>query len=379
VVTEVAEDAGTPLLRVRDLTKSFGGPNVLSRVDLDILPGEVHALIGQNGSGKSTLIKILSGYHAPDAGTVFVRGQQVRLPFRPGEAHRFGLAFLHQDLSLVESMTVLENLRVGHYETTRYGRLRWRRERERVRQLLREMNLDLAPDTPIRDVPQAERALIAFTRALQGIDQRGVLVLDEPTAYLPAPSVQRLFQAIREVARQGSAVLLVSHRLEEVMAISDRVSVLRDGQLVGTVRTTSVSEEQLVRMLLGRELGQLYPERVGHEGEMVLSVSGLSGSIAKDLTFSVRRGEIVGITGLVGMGHDEVPYLIFGARPASAGQVTIGDQTFTHMSPAALRRAGVALLPADRQRASGVPQASVLENVTLPTVRGTRKPSRESA
>ena len=291
------------------------------------------------------------------------------MPLRPGDPERYGLAFLHQDVSLAEGMTVLENLRLGRYETTWYGRLRWRRERVRVKRLLESVGLDLDPNLPIRDVPQAERALIGFARAAQEVSNRkGVLVLDEPTASLPAPAVARLFEAIRAVAASGSAVLFVSHRLEEVLEISDRISVLRDGRLVGTVDRVGASEEQLIEMMLGRALGELYPARVVHEGERFFAARGLTGKIATDVAFDVHRGEVVGLTGLVGMGQDEVLYLVYGSTGDGAGAVTVGANTIARPTPEIMRKAGVALLPADRTRASGTLSASVLENVTLPVL-----------
>ena len=357
-----------PLLRARAISKSFGGTRALIGVDLDLRPGEVHALIGQNGSGKSTLIKILSGFHAPDEGEVEVDGARVHLPLRSGDAERLRLSFLHQESCVAERMSVLENLRLGRYETTWYGRLAWRRERERVRELLGTMGLELEPDLPMRQVPQAERALIGFVRAAQDIHARGgVLILDEPTESLPAPAVARLFEAIRAVARRGSAVLFVSHRLEEVLEISDRISVIRDGRLAGTLTREEATETRLIELMLGRELGQLYPRRAEHEGETVFQVRGLCGAIAQDVDLDVHRGEIVGLTGLVGMGHDEVPYLVFGARQSADGAVSVDGRTLAS-TPETMRRAGVVLLPADRARASGIGSASVLENMTLPVL-----------
>ena len=354
------------LLAAHGLSKSFGGTRALIGVDLELRRGEVHALIGQNGSGKSTLIKILSGFHAPDAGTVAVEGEPIHLPLRPGDPQRLGLSFLHQDSSVAEGMTVLENLRLRRYQTTWYGRLAWRRERDHVRSLLATMNVDVEPDTPMRRVPQAERALIGFVRAAQDLhDRSGVLILDEPTESLPEPAVARLFDAIRTVARRGNAVLFVSHRLEEVIEISDRISVVRDGRLVGTLAKDDATEGRLIELMLGRELGQLYPKRVETDGELILEVRGLSGRIAEGINLDVREGEIVGLTGLVGMGHDEVPYLLFGARACSAGSVNVA-RTVLKPAPQTMRRAGVVLLPADRSRAGGVGAATVRENVTLP-------------
>jgi ribose transport system ATP-binding protein len=356
-------------LSARALSKSFGGTRALRDVDLDLHPGEVHALVGQNGSGKSTLIKILSGFHAPDEGEVEVDGRPVHLPLRPGDPQRLGLSFLHQESAIAERMSVLENLRLGRYETTWYGRVTWRRERERVRKLLESMSIGVDPDLPMRRVPQAERALIGFVRAAQDVHERGgVLILDEPTESLPAPAVERLFEAIRTVAAGGSAVLFVSHRLEEVLEISDRISVIRDGRLVGTRSRAEATEAGLIELMLGRELGQLYPRRVEGGGDVILAARGLTGEVATNVDIDVRRGEVVGLTGLVGMGHDEVPYLLFGARPAAAGTVAVRGQTIRDPAPRVMRRVGMVLLPADRGRAGGVGSATVLENMTLPVL-----------
>ncbi len=360
-------DRRPALLELRGLTKSFSGVRVLSSVDLDVRTGEIHALIGQNGSGKSTLIKLLSGYHAPDRGSVALRGERVPLPIRPGDARRLGLHFLHQDVGVVGTMTVLENLRAGRYRTTSYGRVRWPEERRAARETLAAMRLDIDPDTRVRDVPAAERALLGFARAMQDLDHgRGdVLVLDEPTAFLPAPSVKTLFGAMRDVARRGSGVIFVSHRLDEIMEIADRVSVLRDGQLVQTVTTAQTSARQLVAAMLGRELETLYPARTAACGRRVLGVEGLCGRMVRNATFDVHAGEILGLTGLLGMGHDEVPYLVFGAERASGGTVRVGDRPLPGLTPERAIEAGMALLPADRQRQSGIPNATLLENVAM--------------
>ncbi|HLH51328.1 MAG TPA: sugar ABC transporter ATP-binding protein [Roseiarcus sp.] len=356
-----------PLLELHGLDKSFAGVRVLKSVDLSVRRGEAHALIGQNGSGKSTLIKILSGYHAPDAGRIVMRGAPVPLPLRPGEAAAAGLRFLHQDIGVVRTMTVLENLRIGRFRTSRYGRLLWRSEREAAEAILAQLQLDIDPDTPVRDLPAAERALIGFARASQEMDHaRGeALILDEPTAFLPGPSVEKLFAAIREITRHGSAVVFVSHRLDEVMAIADRISILRDGALVETVAKADTNERKLVTAMLGREMDALYPARPAASGERMLSIEGLTGRIASNVAFAVRKGEIVGLTGLLGMGHDEVPYLLFGAQPPAQGSIAIDGRALAELTPRKAFEAGMAFLPADRQRQSGVPKATVLENVSM--------------
>src|SRR5579863_8128488 len=360
-------DKSAPLLELRGLTKSFQGVRVLSSVDLAVRAGEVHALIGQNGSGKSTLIKILSGYHMPDAGEVFMRGEPVPLPIRPGAAGGLGLRFLHQDVGVVRTMTVLENLRVGRYRTSRYGRLLWRDERRAAKAILAEIHLDIDPDMLVRDVPPAERALIGFARAIQEMDhERGeVLILDEPTAFLPGPSVKNIFTAIRAAARRGSAVIFVSHRLDEVMAIADRASILRDGRLVETVATATTNQRKLVTAMLGRELDALYPTRSVAKGHRILEAKNLSGRMAKDVSFAIHQGEIVGLTGLLGMGHDEIPYLLFGAEVAAAGAVAVEGKMLAVLTPRSATEARMAFLPADRRRQSGIPKATLLENIAM--------------
>ena len=234
----------------------------------------MHGLLGQNGSGKSTFIKILAGYHAPDDGaSLTVSGAPVSLPLDPREPHLLGLSFVHQDLGLVPEMTVLENLRVGNFETRMGWRIPWRRERQRVRESLRPFGLGhIEPEAEVRTLREVERALIAIVRALDRLkgEERGVLVLDEPTAYLPRDGVERLFAAVRTVASQGIGVLFVTHRLEEVRALTDRVTILRDGAHVETAATASLSEHDLIERILGRALGELYPSAHEMQGELAL-------------------------------------------------------------------------------------------------------------
>ena len=364
------------LLSVRELSKRFGSTRALERASLDVAPGEVHALVGQNGSGKSTLIKLLSGYHVPDDGTLAIRGVELRPPLSPGKLRRLGVAFVHQDLGLVETMSVLDNLRVGRYETGFAGRIRWRDERARARTLLHTFGVDIDPRVPVGRLSQTEKAIVAVVRALQGFDElegAGLLVLDEPTASLPENEVERLFAAVRRAKERGSSVLFVSHRLDEVLEISDRVSVLRDGRLVATRATSSLDERSLVALILGRDLGELYPDIAHSPAAPVLEVSTLSGAVARAVSFALREGEILGLTGLVGAGHDEVPYLLVGARPATSGDVSVAGRRLDISSPNAAVRAGIALLPADRHRLAGIPRATVRENVTLPTLTAYRR------
>jgi len=366
-----AGDTGTPLLEVRGLTKRFGPVAALSGLDLGVRAGEVHALIGQNGSGKSTLIKSLAGYHQPDEGTITVRGVELALPMSQGALAEAGLAFLHQDAPVAPAMTVLENIRVGRYAQRMLGRVPLGAERRRVRALLASVGVDADPDELAGQLPTAERALIGFAAAVDALsEQPGVLVLDEPTASLPPGAAQRLFDAIERVTAAGSGVLFVSHRLDEVLSIADRISVLRDGRLVTTRDAEGADEDELVRLMLGRDLDEIYPDRPESDEArpVVLEVAGLSGRLAEDVALTVRAGEIVGVTGLVGMGQDELPYLVYGALPARSGEVRMHGEPVRRLRPAELRRRGVALVPADRPRASGSLLASITENLSLPVL-----------
>jgi ribose transport system ATP-binding protein len=363
----------TPAIEIESLSKSFGGVPVLQNVGFTVERGEIHGLVGRNGSGKSTLIKILSGYHHPDpGGALRIAGSDVSLPVPPGHSHRLGLSFVHQDLGLTSGLTVLENVRIDRFETSFGWRIRWRRERERVRRELERFGVNASPSSLIRDLSAVDRALVAVVRALSQLEDidGGVLVLDEPTAYLPFDGVGRLFDASREAAKNGTGVIFVSHRLEEITTLTDRVSVLRDGHLAGTVDTASVTEAQLIEMIVGRKLTESVRSEAVTGDNVILRVDGLTGRTVRDVSFSLRRGEVLGLTGLIGMGHEEVPYLLFGARPAGAGSVELQNAPLplNGLTPRKAMRAGIALVPADRQRASGVADLSLRENLTLPNI-----------
>jgi ribose transport system ATP-binding protein len=362
-----------PVLQAANVSKTFAGKTVLRGLDLDVRAGEVHGLVGQNGSGKSTFIKILSGFHAPDAGSaISVDGAAVALPIAPGQPRSLGISFVHQDLALAETMTVLDNLRVGRYDVGVGWRIRWSAERRRVQQALDDFGLDVRPDDKIGSLSEVEAAMVAIIRALEqsATSGHGLLVLDEPTAYLPRDGVDRLFAGVRRAAASGVGVLFVSHRLDEVRAITDRVTVLRDGERVATAATATLSENALIAHILGRELTDLYPGGPSARGDARLEVSGLSGGGVHDFSCTVGAGEIVGLTGLLGMGFETVPYLLFGARRADAGRLLLDgvEIDVARLTPRAAIDHGLALLPANRQRYGGLAAATISENATLPTV-----------
>ena len=376
-----------PALEAEHLTKSFGGVRVLDDVSITVAQGEIHGLVGANGSGKSTLIKILSGYHTPDAGSLKVRGEEAPLPIPPDRATRLGLSFVHQDLGLIPQLNVLENLRVGRFETHPGWRISWREERAAVRAALDRFDLDIAPETMVSSLSSIERVLVAMVRAFTDLEhaQGGVLLLDEPTAYLPRDGVERLFDAVRRAAAEGAGVVFVSHRLEEIGVLTERVSVLRDGRLVGTADTEGLSESDLVEMIVGSGIAPATYSPAA-EGDVCLAARSLRGQTASDVSFELRRGEVLGLTGLMGMGHEEVPYVLFGAAPGGSGDLELDGDAIpvSEMTPRLAMEAGMALLPGDRQGASGAGNLSVKENVTLPTIErffagGLLRPRREHA
>lgn len=373
VIEGSVSDASVPALHIRGLSKTFGPARALDDVSLQIARGEIHGLVGRNGSGKSTLIKILSGYHAPDPGAELeIGGKSVALPLPSVEAYRLGLAFVHQDLGLLPEMSVVENIRIGRFGTGRGWRIRWKDERKLVGEALERFGVRVSPDTLVGDLREVDRALVAIVRGLIDLQshENGILVLDEPTAYLPRDSVEQLFQTVRSVANAGTSVVFVSHRLDEVMTITNRTTVLRDGKVVGTVNTANSDEEELIELILGGHLHDFYPDPSEPRSTIALRISNLSGAVAKDVNLEVYEGEIVGLTGIAGAGYDEVPYLLFGAKPARSGTVQVGTTVFEHQSltPKSTMAAGMALLPADRQRNSGVGELSLTQNVSLPVL-----------
>jgi len=358
---------------ITNLSKHFGGTRALVEVSLRLEPGKIHALVGQNGCGKSTLIKILSGYYAPDpGGTIAIGSTELHVPLSVTSSAEHGFTFLHQDLGLGESLSVMENVCAGALVTTRWGRVRWKAQRELVRKLLADLGCNVNPDVPVGDLSQAERTTVAMARALYARGKRvaRLLVLDEPTAYLPPAEVSKLFVAVRRAAALGAAVLFVTHRLDEVLDLSDEVSVLRDGRHVLTAETRTMTKSDIIEAILGRALGEMYPSGESNSREKILlSVRSLCGETISDVSFDLHEGEILGITGLAGMGQDEIPYLLVGAAKAKQGGISVSGRPVSRLTPLQANRLGIGLLPANRTTDSGVPGASIRENLTSVSLR----------
>ncbi len=378
-MTSAVNTAAPPVLELRHVSKTFAGTRALEDANLIIRRGEIHGLVGQNGSGKSTLIKILAGFHSPDAGgELLFNGRPIDLPLRPGQFRQLGMSFVHQDLGLILSLSVLENLRIAELSTRHQWLIRWRREHQLARELFQQFGLSINPSVMVADLTPANRALLAIVRAL-GETRVGVteadgyelLILDEPTVFLPAPGKRQLFATLRDIARRRASVLFVSHDLDEVLEITDRVTVLRDGQVRGTVDSRSATTDHLVEMIVGRRFVVPTVEHHASRQESAhVSVRGLTGWLIRDVALDLHRGEIVGLTGLAGTGFEEIPYLLSGARRATAGTLSMNGAThdLATFFPARAVAAGVALVPADRLREGSEGSLSIADNVLLPVL-----------
>lgn len=372
------------ILEVSDVSKSFGGAVALRGVSLSLEPGEIHGLVGQNGSGKSTLVKVLAGVHAPDTGTLAVRGSLVPLPMHAGTAQRLGLCFVHQDLGLVPEMSVVENLRLVHYARTGSAFVSWGKERRRTIATLRRFGTELDPDLLVRELPLAQRAYLAIVRALSQLEEierssdegGAVLVLDEPTVSLPASGKEMLFEAVHRAADRGHSIIFISHYLEDVLALVHRLTVLRDGRVVEVRRAAEVTVDRLITTITGRGLAGVPPRQAGPvdhpagpataaDGE--IAVSDLRGGGLTGVRLRVRPGEIVGLTGLLGSGYETVPRLVFGAQRADGGSLTLAGRTYplARMRPDRALRAGIAYVPADRTREGVILGWETWENLSL--------------
>lgn len=356
----MAESPTSPLLEMEGIYKRFGGVQALKGVNFDLRQGEVHALVGENGAGKSTLIKILSGAYQPDAGTVRLEGRTVAIA-DPRLARALGIATIYQETSLYPDLSVLENLFIGHQPRRGWGRLDWAAMQRRAREVFVQLGVELPLTARLGDLGKAYAQLVEIAKAL--VQKARILVMDEATAALTADDVERLFGIIRGLREQGVAIIYISHRLEEVFRVADRVTVLRDGERVGSEPVAAVDQDWLIRRMVGRELHTLYPRNYRPPGKVLLEVRGLSraGAFA-GIDLEVHEGEIVGLAGLVGSGRSEVVRAIFGIDPYDAGTVRLLGESLPQRPWAAVRK-GLALLPEDRSRQGVILAMTVRANM----------------
>jgi ribose transport system ATP-binding protein len=348
-----------PLLTVRRIGKRFNGVPALDDISFDVAPGEIVALLGENGAGKSTLIKILAGVHAPSSGSLLFRGVPTDARAMHGK-----LAFIHQDLGLVDWMTVAENIALGTSYGRRRGLISWRVVHERARDALALVGGEIDPEQRVSSLSRAEKSLVAIARGLS--NQADLLVLDEPTASLPESEVQRLHEVLRGLRAQGMAMIYVSHRLDEVFALSDRIVVLRDGRRVADQSTQITTPHELIRHIVGREPDSVFVRPPTTDAAPIaLSVRRLHTEDAGPLDFDVRRGEILGLVGLRGAGHDNVGKALFGAKPVLSGTILLNGKTVDLSSPRSATQNGLCLVAGDRYGESIAPGLSIRENLFL--------------
>ena len=351
----------TPALEMVGISKSFPGVRALEDVSFDCLPGEVHAICGENGAGKSTLMKILGGIIRPDTGTIRIEGRE-RTFTHPVAARRAGIAVIHQELSLLPDRTVAENIALGE-EPTRRGLLDRAAMRRGAERVLERLGSGLAPETRAGDLSVAEQQIVEIARALAA--EPRILIMDEPTAALDDSEAARLLALVRRLRDDGAAVVYVSHRMPEIAAISDRVTVIKDGRKVLTDRAAAMPVGRLVRAMVGRDLAEFFPARGAESGTVLLNVRGCGNAVLSDIDLVVRRGEIVGVAGLEGAGKSALGRAIFGDRPFTHGTMQLDGRSFAPRTGREGARAGVGFLPDDRKREGLTLGQSLRDNAAL--------------
>jgi len=352
------------LLRAIDIDKSYAGVHALRNVSFELRAGEVHALIGENGAGKSTLIKIITGAVAPDTGEIGLNGTVIAHN-SPRLAKQLGIAAIYQQPALFPELSVAENIAIGLEESSVLSRVDWRARKRRAADLLARVGAKIDPDSEAGDLTMPQQQLVEIARAIGA--KAKVLIMDEPTASLSEEDTQNLFGVIRELRVEGVGIIYISHRLEELPLIADRVTVLRDGRTIDTREMSEVNREQLIQLMVGRELSAVFPKKTVELGEVVLELRqvGCSPSGIHDVNLSVRAGEIVGLAGLVGGGRTELARAIFGLTPADQGEILLRGKQVTIRSAGQAIESGIGYVPEDRRRHGVILDLAISANVTL--------------
>jgi ribose transport system ATP-binding protein len=356
------------LLEMRDIKKSFGATRALSGVSIDLHPGEVHALLGENGAGKSTLINILGGIVQPDSGTIVINGEPVGSFQDVQAARKYGIAVIHQEIVLVPHLSVAENIYLGREPATRIGLKDSKAIYKNARQIIDSLHLDLDVGTPVQELSTAQQQMVEIVKAIS-FNAR-IVVMDEPTSSLSLPEVERLFEIVRRLKENGVGIIYISHRLDEIFNISDKVTVIRDGVYVGTKLTAETDHQELVKMMVGRSLSAFYNRSFCAGTETLLSVERLSKSgVFEDVSFSIHKGEVLGFAGLVGSRRSDIMASLFGADGFDRGTIWLDGQQVRFRNTKEAINHGLAMVPEDRKRTGLVLSNSVGFNLTLAAVR----------
>jgi len=352
------------ILELKNITKRFSGVEVLHQVPFSLKRGEVHALLGENGAGKSTLIKVMTGVHQPDGGEIYLDGQQVQFS-DTRQSRQAGLAAIYQELSLFPDLDVAENIFVGRQPTTVDGRIDWRKLYAEAGELLASLGVHLELKQKARNLSIAQQQMVEIARAFS-INAR-ILIMDEPTSSLTLNEVADLFRLVRRLRDEGTAIIFISHRLEELFELADRVTVLRDGAYVDTRSIEDVTRDDLIRMMVGRKITNMFPKQDVQAEEVVLKVDHLTRAGAfEDISFELRKGEILGMAGLIGAGRTDVACAIFGVEPPSSGTIQFEGKEIQISSPQQAIALGLAYVPEDRQLHGLIPPMDIISNISLP-------------
>lgn len=355
-----------PLFVMKDIVKQYPGVLAVNHANLSLRPGEVHGLVGENGAGKSTLIKIMAGVVRADHGEIWLDGERLEL-HSGNDAYRYGLSFIHQELNLVPYLSGAENIFLGRpYPVTRFGTIDWKTLNRHAEQIMLDLGMHIRVDVPVSHLTRGEQAMISLGRAFIG-DAR-IIVMDEPTASLTDEEIRNLFRVIRELKARQRTVLYVSHRLDEIFEICDRVTIMRDGSVVGTYPIGELNQSEMIRLMIGRSLSESIPPAQTQAGRVFFKVRDLAGGPVEGVSFEVREGEILGLAGLVGAGRSEVLHLLYGSIRPKRGQMWLDDKPFSPRAPAEAIRAGVVLVPEERHQQGLILSRSVLQNITLPAL-----------
>ena len=358
-----APTPGDYILEVEDVRKEFPGVLALDRVQFRLRRGSVHALMGENGAGKSTLMKIVAGIYTPDTGNFRLRGEEIRLT-SPLDALERGIAMIHQELNLMSPMTVAENIWIRREPKNRFGFIDHSEMHRKTAALFRRLNIDIDPDVKVRTLSVANRQMVEIAKAVSY--ESDVLIMDEPTSALTEREVDHLFTIIRSLKAEGKGIIYITHKMNELFEIADEVSVFRDGKYIATKSSSEVKRDDIIRMMVGREITQMFPKETVPIGDVVLSVKGLSlKGIFEDVSFDVRAGEILGIAGLVGSGRSNIAETIFGVTPATAGSIELFGKTVAIDSPARAMRRGMAFLTEDRKETGCFLLLDIQENTQI--------------
>jgi len=356
------------ILELKNITKIFPGVKALDNVQFNLKPGEIHALMGENGAGKSTFIKIITGVHMPEEGEIFVNGEKVVFT-NPNEAKAYGIAAIYQHVTSFPDMTVTENIFMGHeYVSPGTKRVLWKKMNNEARELLRSLGSNVEPTARMGTLSVAQQQMVEIAKALS--QKAKILIMDEPTAALTRRESEELYNISEKLKKQGTAIIFISHRFEDVYRLADRVTVFRDSKYIGTWDIKEMSQDSLIKAMVGREITQLFPEKKAKIGKEIFRVEGLTkNGVFADISFKLHEGEILGITGLVGAGRTEVAESIFGIQGLDGGKIYVNGRKVKIRSPFHAMKLGIGYLPEDRQKNGLVLQWSISKNITLPTLK----------